>query len=130
MELKNPLKPFFVTLSSPQNAVLANNPADLTATITIIDDEKPTLRFDNHSVSINETDTDSNVDLIFKLNHPLADAITIPYVTISETATDVEDYTVLRVEQRRLRPIPLQQQSVFLSLVIPLMRAMKHLKFG
>ena len=69
-----------------------NSATSYTAELTIIDDEKPVLTFANSTVSTNETDSDTNVDLTLNISRALDSAVDISYVTIAETATDVEDF--------------------------------------
>ena len=50
------IETFFVTLSNPLNAVLANDPDDLTITVSILDDESiPVVSIEPDSGEVSET---------------------------------------------------------------------------
>ncbi len=93
-------KTFTLTLSNPTNAVFLDGVSELTATVTITDDEEPpTVSFSNvplnaHILRISEGD-EGTTNAVFHVELGLVSAQTtsIDYATQDGTATAGQDYT-------------------------------------
>jgi hypothetical protein len=79
---------FNVTLSNPTNATLGTpNPA----TVTIIDDDLPTVQFDSATYSVDENAGPAIITVTLSVSSPVA--VTVDYATSDGTATAGSDYT-------------------------------------
>jgi hypothetical protein len=79
---------FSVTLSNPVNATLGTpNPA----TVTIIDDDIPSVQFDSGLYSVNENAGPAVITVTLSIPSPLT--VTVNYATSNGTATVGSDYT-------------------------------------
>ena len=81
---------FNVTLSNPTNATLgASNPA----TVTIIDDDVPTVQFDSATYSVDENAGPAIITVTLSVSSPTA--VSVDYATSDGTATAGSDYTAM-----------------------------------
>ena len=84
---------FHVIISNLTAANFVSDKTEQSFEITILDNEKPTLSFAQSSYSIEEEDTDTNVELTFDLSSPIDSPVEISYETIEGTAIADTDYT-------------------------------------
>ena len=82
---------FIVTLSNPQHATLSGGGSDLTATGTILSNDKPV--FEIASVTQKEGDTNNNMVFVVTLSSGATEEFSVKYATSDGTATAGTDYT-------------------------------------
>jgi Ca2+-binding RTX toxin-like protein len=83
-----PDETFFVSLANPQGAELDSN----TATITILNDDKPSISVASDIHSVNEGDKlQSSAKVVVSLPAPATSIVTVDYKTMDGTATSAGD---------------------------------------
>ena len=75
-----------------QQATFADGTREQPLKLTIIDNEKPTLTFKQNTITVEEEDTDSNVELTFILSGPIEEPVDIAYELIGESANEGTDF--------------------------------------
>ena len=83
---------FNVRIHDLQQATFADGTTEQTLVLTIIDNEKPTLSFMQNTKTIEEEDSDTNVELILNLSGPIDEAVDISYEVIAESAIADTDF--------------------------------------
>ena len=111
---------FMVNVATPPtNAVFADGNSELVATITIIDDEVPTLSVDNSTLSVSESAGTTKIGLI--LSGPTSDDVVVTYSTsITDlntaqpadfTAQSASTQTITSDASSRLIQIPINNDT-------------------
>ena len=103
-----PAETFDVTLSGPVNATIG----DGTGTITINDDDTPTMSVNDVVVSEVSPGVPANATLTVRLNHVSSQPVTVDFATADDTATGGVDY----VRSRGGLTIPAGQLSADINL--------------
>ena len=83
---------FNVRIHDLQLAKFADGTTEQTFELTIIDNEKPTLTFMQKTKTIEEEDTDTNVELTLNLSGPIEEPVDIAYEIIAESAIADSDF--------------------------------------
>ena len=93
--LDEPNKFFYVTISSPQNAVLSNTISDSTIIVTINDDDVPTLSIE----AISDVDEGPNATADFRITTDILphNDLTIQYLPTSRLDRSAESLEALRI---------------------------------
>ena len=83
---------FTLALSNLTGAVFSDGTDTHSQTITIVDDETPTVRFAETSVEVNEAVANSMVDIVVNLSGPTGNAVVLTYETENGTAKSPSDF--------------------------------------
>ena len=86
------IETFNVRIHDLQQATFADGTTEQTLELTIIDNEKPTLSFMQDTKTVEEEDSDTNVELTLNLSGPIEEAFDIAYELISESAIEGADF--------------------------------------
>ena len=83
---------FNLRIHDLQQATFADGTTEHSLELTIIDNEKPTLSFMQDTKTVEEEDSEPNVELTLNLSGPIEEAVNISYELISESATVGTDF--------------------------------------
>ena len=83
---------FNVRIHDLQQATFADGTTQQSLMLTIIDNEKPTLSLMQNTKTVEEEDSDNNVELTLNLSGPIEESVDISYELISETANEGTDF--------------------------------------
>ena len=83
---------FNLRIHDLQQATFADGTTEHSLELTIIDNEKPTLSFMQDTKTVEEEDSNTNVELTLNLSGPIEEAVDISYELISESATEGTDF--------------------------------------
>ena len=83
---------FNLRIHDLQQATFADGTTEHSLELTIIDNEKPTLSFMQDTKTVEEEDSNSNVELTLNLSGPIEEAVDISYEVIAESATEGTDF--------------------------------------
>ena len=110
---------FALTLSNPKGAKFTTG-ATHSRTITIIDNEQPTISFAEASIEVSENVVSSEVAVEVKLSRTFNQSVSVSYAAMDDTAINGEDYT--------LQPSILTFTAgvVSISILIPISNDINH----
>ena len=83
---------FNLRIHDLQQATFADGTREQPIKLTIIDNEKPTLSFMQNTKTIEEDDSDTNVELTLNLSGPIEEPVDIAYEIIAESAIADTDF--------------------------------------
>ena len=93
---------FTLSLSQPINAVFSGNVDSINETVTIEDDEPPTLKFKTNNFNVEENVTGSAFLVEYQLTNPTGQNVTFEYGMTDITATKGVDYTEKALTERKI----------------------------
>ena len=108
---------FTFEITSITGAVFMGGTLPHTETITIVDDEPPTVSV-APTINVNESNTLKMVDVVVNLSGPTGNAVVLTYSTEDMSAKAPGDYTAVTSESNTTTTIPIGDSSVTIQIPI------------
>ena len=109
---------FTLEISNLVGAVFSDGLTAHTQTITIIDDESPTIMFAESNLEIAENVEGGMVDVVVNLSGVASNEVVITYETEADTAESPADFTGITSDSNTTTPISSGQTSVTIQIPI------------